>query len=344
MIDTATRVVAPHRDRLSPFEVTLLDYVAAEGRNDQGAALAALRRMEDLAPDVILARSLPNLLLDLNRPREALALLLRARPTRGLDGKLVQPSESPQRWTALADIYHYLGDYHAEHDAAAQLRRLRPDEATSHRYELRAAAALRDSAAVERLLADARLLPTSASVTDYNFFGDLELQVGQELEAHGMEPFGRALVQRAIGWFDVQPVSDQPWRMRLRHAIAYHELHDETRALATLRTVPGDVIDTAHVLYVGLRGRIAAAAGDTASARVADSTLATRGRGMGGTNTLERAFIAANLGQRDRAVTLLQEAFAQGYGFNIRWRLHWITDTRSLRGYPPFEQLLQPQG
>jgi len=43
-------------------------------------------------------------------------------------------------------------------------------------------------------------------------------------------------------------------------------------------------------------------------------------------------------------VTLLQEAFAEGYGFNIRWRLHWLTDTKSLRGYPPFEQLLQPQG
>jgi hypothetical protein len=65
---------------------------------------------------------------------------------------------------------------------------------------------------------------------------------------------------------------------------------------------------------------------------------------MGGANTLERAFIAADLGQRDRAVTLLQESFAQGYGFTIRWRLHWLTDTRSLRGYPPFEQLLQPQG
>ena len=78
--------------------------------------------------------------------------------------------------------------------------------------------------------------------------------------------------------------------------------------------------------------------------RAADSVLESRGRGLSGANTLERAFIAADLGQRDRAVSLLQEVFAQGYGFSIRWRLHWLTDTRSLRGYPPFEQLLQPQG
>ena len=342
MIDTALQVVAPRRDRLSPFELTLYDYVAAAGRNDGGAMLDALRRMQDLAADVYLARDLPNRLLDLNRPREALALLLRARPTRGLDGKIVQPSESPQRWATLADIYHYLGDYRAEHDAAAQLRRLRPDDATSLRHALSAAAGLHDSAEVERLLADVRLLPPAT--TSYDFAGDLHLQVGQELQAHGMERFGHSVVQRAIDWFDAQPLSDKPWRVRLRHAIAYHEMHDETRALATLRTVPVGPIDTTYVLYLGLRGRIAAASGDSVGAHAADSALAARGRGTGGTNTLERAFIAADLGQRERAVTLLQEAFAEGYGFNIRWRLHWLTDTKSLRGYPPFEQLLQPQG
>ena len=342
VLDTVMQVVAPRRDRLSPFELTLFDYVAAASHNDQGALLDALRRMQDIAPDVYLARDLPNRLLDVNRPREALALLLRARPTRGLDGKLVQPSESPQRWATLADIYHYLGDHNAERDAAAKLRRLRPDDATSLRYQLKAAAALHDSAEVERLLTDARSLRTSTS--SYDFFGDVALQAGQELQAHGMERFGRSLVQRGIDWFDAQPLADKPWRVRLRHAIAYHDVHDEARALATLRTVADAGIDTAYVLYLGMRGRVAAAAGDTVGARAADSALATRGRGMGGSNTLERAFIAADLGQRDRAVTLLQESFAQGYGFTIRWRLHWLTDTKPLRGYPPFEQLLQPQG
>jgi hypothetical protein len=343
LLDTANHVVAPQRDRLSPFELTLFDYVVASARNDPGAMLEALRRMQGIAPDVILARDLPNRLLDVNRPREALTLLQSARPTRGLDGKLVQPSESPQRWAALADAYHFLGDHESERGAAAQLRRVRPDDPISLRYQLKAAAAMHDSAEVERLLAQAQLLPTPT--TTYDFFGDLELQVGQEARAHGQERFGRALVQRAIDWFDAQP-PDPPWRVRLRHAIAYHDLHDETRALAVLRTVPSapNAIDTSHVLYVGLRGRIAAASGDTIGARAADAALESRGRGLSGANTLERAFIAAELGQRERAVTLLQEAFSQGYGFSIRWRLHWLTDTRPLRGYPPFEQMLQPQG
>jgi Protein kinase domain len=341
MMDTAILVVGAQRDRLSPLELTLFDYISAVRGGDQGAMLAALRRMQEIAPDVILARNLPNRLLDVNRPREALALLQSARSTRGLDGQLVKPSESPLRWATLADLYHYLGDHRAERDATAQLRRIRPDDPLTIRFQLKAAAALHDSAEVERLLADARPLPAPAQ--SYDFFGDLELQAGQELEAHDQAAFGRALVRRAVEWFDAQPVQERTWRMRVRHATAYHELHDETRALAILQTVP-EVLDSTNLLYVGLRGRIAAAAGDTATARRIDSTLAARGRGLGGANTLERAFIASNLGQRDRAVTLLQEAFAQGYGFTIRWRLHWLTDTRPLRGYPPFDQLLQPQG
>jgi tetratricopeptide (TPR) repeat protein len=341
VVDTMLSMVGPRRGRLSPFEATLFDYVSAINRGDPGGMLAALRQMQELAPDVILARNRPNRLLDVNRPREALALLLHARPTRGLDGQLEQPSESPLRWATLADVYHYLGDHRAERDAAAQLRRVRPDQPLSVRYQLKAAAALGDSAEVERLLADARLLPAPAQT--YEFLGDLELQTGQELEAHHQVAFGQALVRRSIEWFEAQPLQERTWRMRIRHAIAYHELGDEERANAVLQTVPA-VLDSTNLLYVGLRGRIAASRRDTMAARLADSALAARGRGMGGANTLERAFIAADLGQRDRAVTLLQESFAQGYGFTIRWRLHWLTDTRSLRGYPPFEQLLQPQG
>ena len=222
MMDTAILVVGAQRDRLSPFELTLFDYVSAVRHGDQGAMLAALRRLQDIAPDAVLARNLPNRLLDVNRPREALALLLHARPTRDLDGKVVLPSESPLRWATLADVYHYLGDHRAEHEAAAQMRRLRPDNLLSIRYQLKAAAALHDSAEVERLLADARPLPSPAET--YDFFGDLELQAGQELEAHGQVAFGRSLVRRAIEWFEAQPPAERTWRMRVRHATAYHEL------------------------------------------------------------------------------------------------------------------------
>jgi hypothetical protein len=95
---------------------------------------------------------------------------------------------------------------------------------------------------------------------------------------------------------------------------------------------------------VGLSGRIAAGRGDTVTAQKVSARLAAMGNGLGGSNTLERAFIASMLGKRDEAVALMQDAFAQGQEFNIRWRLHWIGDVRPLIGYSPFDRLLEPQG
>jgi hypothetical protein len=340
-MDTAIMSVGPRRERLNEFEGLLYEFVVAARRADQGAMLAAQRRMHELVPDSPIARDLPYRLLDVNRPREAIAFLERARPTRSIDGKLLQPSETPLHWATLADAYHYLGDHRAEREAAAQLRRLRPDALSSLRYQLKAAAALGDSAGVEELLAAGRVLP--AIPQTYEFFGDLALHASQELDAHGHGELSASVLHRAIAWFESRRPEERPWRVRFRHAIAYYVSRNPAAALDTLRPVAA-LINSGSPLYVGLAGRIAASRGDTAEARRIDAQLAAMGNGLGGANTLERGFIASMLGDKANAVALLQEAFAQGLSFNIRWRLHWFTDTKPLRGYPPFEKMLEPQG
>ncbi len=55
-----------------------------------------------------------------------------------------------------------------------------------------------------------------------------------------------------------------------------------------------------------------------------------------------RTCIAAVLGDRDEAVSLLQRAFAEGYRYGIA--VHREIDFESLRGYPPFSELLKPKG
>jgi predicted Zn-dependent protease len=341
LMDTVLMTVGPRRERLNPFESLLYEFVAASRRADQGAMLTAQRRLQEMVPDAPVARDLPYRLLDVNRPREAIALLEHERPTRGVDGKLVQPSETPLHWVTLADAYHYLGDHRAERDAAAQFRRLRPDALISLRYQLKAAAALGDSVGLERLLAEARTLP--AVPQSYEFFGDLALQASQEVDAHGHPELSRPLLNQAIAWFEARRPEERPWRVQFRHAIAYYVSGNQAGALETLRPVAAS-IPTSGPLYLGLAGRIAAKRGDTTEARKIDAQLAALGNRLGGANTLERAFIASILGEKAKAVTLLQEAFAQGLPFNIRWRLHWFTDTKPLRGYPPFEKMLEPQG
>jgi hypothetical protein len=61
-----------------------------------------------------------------------------------------------------------------------------------------------------------------------------------------------------------------------------------------------------------------------------------------GEHTYYRAGIAANLGERERAVELLRDAFAQGQYFG--YSLHNSLALEPLRGYPPFEELIRPKG
>ena len=55
-----------------------------------------------------------------------------------------------------------------------------------------------------------------------------------------------------------------------------------------------------------------------------------------------RACIAAQLGEKDQAIALLKEAFAQGYSFGVS--IHRDIDLEPLWDYPPFIELLRPKG
>ncbi|MCK4916154.1 MAG: hypothetical protein KAS89_08280, partial [Candidatus Eisenbacteria sp.] len=61
-----------------------------------------------------------------------------------------------------------------------------------------------------------------------------------------------------------------------------------------------------------------------------------------GNNTYWAACIAAQLGERERAVELIRQALSQG--FRVNMRLHTDMDLEPLHGYPPFEELRRPKG
>ena len=61
-----------------------------------------------------------------------------------------------------------------------------------------------------------------------------------------------------------------------------------------------------------------------------------------GRNTLWRARIAALLGERERAVGLLRQAFAEGHVFDSE--LHRDVSLEALRGFKSFEEILSPAG
>ena len=61
-----------------------------------------------------------------------------------------------------------------------------------------------------------------------------------------------------------------------------------------------------------------------------------------GRHTYWRACIATLLGEKDRAVALLKEAFGQGRSYGVD--LHRDIDLEPLWDYPPFKEILRPKG
>lgn len=61
-----------------------------------------------------------------------------------------------------------------------------------------------------------------------------------------------------------------------------------------------------------------------------------------GQNTIWRARIAALLGDRDQAVALLRDAYAEGYSWWLE--LHYDIDFESLRDHAAFQELIRPKG
>ncbi len=98
-----------------------------------------------------------------------------------------------------------------------------------------------------------------------------------------------------------------------------------------------------HEEYVGLLGAIAARRGDHVTAEKLAATLA----GIeavtalpGHAATINRAKIAALLGDRARAVSLLKDA----YGEQGTLELHGDIDFEGLRDYARFQELTRPKG
>jgi len=112
------------------------------------------------------------------------------------------------------------------------------------------------------------------------------------------------------------------------------------------QTQPASVHDIGHD-----GGTLAARRGDCArSLHIAEKLRRIETPYLYGTHTFRSACIIALLGDKDRAVALLPDAVAQGsgtedepdaYGYGFIYR-HSM-DLESLRGYPPFEELIKPK-
>lgn len=160
----------------------------------------------------------------------------------------------------------------------------------------------------------------------------------QELRIHGHTEASRALAAKL--WairLDQSPEQQKFGRDRAGMLLLY--MGRDAEALEIFRTLATE--DPRSVDFQANAGAILARLGKVEEARKVDAVLGALNRPyLFGDDAFGRAIIAAQLGEKDRAVNYLREALAHG-GFLAVHREFFL---EPLHGYPPYEEMVRPKG
>jgi tetratricopeptide (TPR) repeat protein len=323
------------RERLAPYERHLLDWYKAHIQGRFEDSLRSVQEAARLAPwSGTLRYLIGNEAIYANRPQVTVDTYL----TFSQDDKELFYAQPTGHWFIgnLAGAYHMLGQYDRElqevHDAQKYLR----DNLAIKAYEVRALAALGKTDeladAVEGSLASASTAGTA---------GEVLLEAAAELRAHGMKERSRAYAQKALQWYTDKEAGDAAGEARLKDlAGALYAAERWEEALTIFNELRSKEPENPD--YLGRLGTLAARLGDRAEAlRISEKLKAFNKPFLFGSPPLFRARIASILGERDQAISLLREAFAQGLRFDVT--IHRDPDFEPLWDHAAFKEILKPK-
>ena len=321
-------------DHQTRAERLLVEFMGSsrQGRREQARRL--LEELERLAPASLLVNhNLVDQYLVANRPRAAVAAYMR----KPFVGKNLRHSVgSYRRWRFLQAL-HMLGEYDRELEESRRAQADTPGVLTFVEAELRALAALGRPAEVDDIVERSQSLPRTTGW--FETPGDLMERTASELRAHSHPRESAAMAAKAIDWYRGRPAQagGQP-RHREGLARTLYLAGNWADSLALFDALAAEY--PADLEYRGWLAQIAAHTGDGSRARSISDELerATRPTHRGWM-TYARANIAAALGERERAVELLREAFTEGLPHGPH--LHQNADLAILADYEPYRRLLQ---
>lgn len=331
-VDSVARLVEPHRHRLAEYDRLAITAATAWVRGDYASSYQAAKRVAQLAPNTIVHGQVARELLMLNRPREALRVFEQLDPQRGeLRGWFVY-------WHNLATAHHLLGDHRRELQVARRARELYPDNPNALRLELRALAAMGRVTDLRRAVEELLASPGAGQLRA----GFVMRETALELRAHDHVHEADQLTARSLDWYLTRPADVQGSVGMRRALVEAHYLAGRwEQAQKDLRALAAEM--PADVAVQGRLGTLAARRGDRAEAQRILAWLTSLDRPyLLGEHTYWRARIAALLGERERAVSWLRDAYAEG---RSEWSvLHSDPDLEALRDYRPFRRLVRPKG
>jgi TolB-like protein/tetratricopeptide (TPR) repeat protein len=326
--------------RMMPAERAMVRYYRADLEGRRLDALAALRERATLSG------SPENFQFDLgvaevalNRPAEA----IRALSSLPLDWDVLERHEDYWPELMLAVAYHLNRDYENELNVAREGQHRFPGVVNFYSHETWALAALGRLDEIEKAIEACQAQQGGLRRTNIGGTpGGIMFSTALELRAHGHPEASAKMAERAVAWYRSRPAAeaekpDMQYSLMCVLLLAGRATEAKVIADAQLAKDPNDIGARQRV------GTLAARLGDTVAARRIEAELpaVTQPYAYDALAYL-RARIAAQLGEKNRAVALLRDAFAHGLGFTID--MHRDFDLEPLWGYPPFEELMKPKG
>jgi serine/threonine protein kinase/tetratricopeptide (TPR) repeat protein len=243
----------------------------------------------------------------------------------------------PSYW--LCTAYHAQGNYAAELQTARETQVRFPGILTPRIFEAEALVGLGRVEEAERLVEAVSTTPPGRGGARRP--EGVRFRAAMELRAHGHGEQARRMAEE---WQKTMLAASPEQRKATREQWAETCLcMDQVgAAVEVYQELAREFPD--HIGHLGRYGATLARLGRIQEARAVDSDLAGLTRPyLRGDPTFWRACIAANLGEKEHAVDLLRRAFAQGRapiwpGATDRGIL-----LESLRGFPPYEDLMKPK-
>jgi TolB-like protein/tetratricopeptide (TPR) repeat protein len=328
--DTAARLADRLRERMTPAEQAMVDYVHAIVDGDPDASTAAAQRFMTSQPGSMEAPLLAaSNAVATYHPRLALEALARSDPDRGMN------LAGPFYWMYRAEAARQLGDHSAFLAAAREGRKRFPQNGNAYAWY-------------------------TIAMVDANRLDELDEALG-ELRAPGMGPgfatVAVAALQHAGRDADAKRFLDE-WMPRVPTdtagggSIARSTLRAvfllESQRWPELETLARPRVDTTYadprrLPFSAMLGAALAHQHRTAEAEsIANAIASQHPHYSRGEYLYARAIIATHLGDKAQAVSLLNGAVQNGYKLQFAGTLFGFDPSLvPLRGYPPFDALLK---
>jgi DNA-binding SARP family transcriptional activator/TolB-like protein len=323
--DSVVKVVAARRLQLTPFERAVVDGQLAATRGDWSGQFDAYAHAVAIVPTSEWRYRLAEAAYGLRRYREA------ARILSNLDPDFGWLSRWEGYWITLTRARHLAGDHEAELMDAERYRSLYPESGVAMRAKVRVMAALgrTDEA-----------LQLASQLRDANSKWHTALvswTVG-ELRAHGQSLAAEELLGSWLAWYDSLPGDERSriWGTSLLLlAGRLDELQARSEEELSTPLSAGQRLSVLSVL-----GIVAARRGDEDGAREYMAEIDRQADpAFRGGSLLLRAEIAAQLDERDRAISLLQAAYQEGFQYDIALHTNPLLDP--IRDERAFQEMLQ---